>query len=73
MDYFNQERGPVGSTAAGRVERNMLRGPWWKWSLWKADTSASENENDEGIPAYSCSLTLYLHRIHWALLIPYLD
>lgn len=30
MDYFNQERGPVGSTAAGRVERNVLRGPWWK-------------------------------------------
>lgn len=53
MDNFYQERGPVGSTAAERVERKVLQGPWWKWSLWRADTSTSEKEKKE-IPAYSC-------------------
>lgn len=54
MDDFYQEMGSVGSTAAGRVERKVLQGPWWKWSLWRADTSTSEKEKKE-ITAYSCS------------------
>lgn len=46
-----------------RDSKKQSPGPWWKWSLWRADTSASENENNERLPAYSCSLRLYLNRI----------
>lgn len=67
MDYFYQEREPVESSAARTVESDRLQVPGGCGHFGGEQLQRMKKMKE--IPAYSCSLRLYLNRIQLDLVI----